>query len=207
MEWQKRFLWKRAFDIILVVFFLMVPSLLISGLVYLLMYIFYGGEVLYPQQRIGYGGKEFTLYKFRTMKNGDERNEIDEQAQLKNTWDKKKKDPRVFFLGGLMRLFRIDELPQLINIFKGDMSFAGPRPLQPEESRVWEEKFGEEKMEKRHSVPPGLSGRAQTHGRAHLTEDEKLEMDLQYIDRISLLEDIKTLIRTVPVVLFGINAY
>lgn len=204
MEWTSRFQWKRCLDIVVVV--LASPfALMITIIVYALMYSFYEGDVLYKQQRVGYKGKVFTLLKFRTMFNGEKRNKIDAETQLNG--EKLKNDPRVFFLGKLMRFLSIDELPQLINVLKGEMSMVGPRPLQPFEVAGWEEKFGKEKIDLRHSVPPGLSGRAQTHGRDANSIEQKLEYDLEYIEVMSFWRDLRTIVRTLLVLPLGTNAY
>ncbi len=154
------------------------------------------GPALYSQKRTGFGEHVFTLYKFRSMK-------TDAEADGKARWASEK-DPRITKLGNFIRKTRIDELPQLWNVLKGEMSFVGPRPERPE--------FDQELVkliphyEKRFSVRPGLTGWAQInypYGASVEDSKQKLQFDLYYIKNYSLRLDIDIFLRTVRVVVFG----
>jgi lipopolysaccharide/colanic/teichoic acid biosynthesis glycosyltransferase len=171
---------KRPLDFLLALFFiaLLSPVLLITAL---LVRLRLGSPVLFRQQRPGLNEDLFTIYKFRTM--NDQRDEngtlLPDSRRLTN-------------FGRFLRSASLDELPELLNILKGDMSFVGPRPLSvrylpfytPEERR-------------RHSVRPGLTGLAQVNGRNSLSWEDKFRFDLEYIDSISFRGDIRILLRTV----------
>ncbi len=140
-----------------------------------------GSPVLFKQQRPGKNGKIFTLYKFRTMT--DER---DENGELLPD------EIRLTKFGKLMRSLSLDELPEFINILKGEMSFVGPRPLLVHYLPLYNER-----QAMRHNVRPGLTGLAQVNGRNLLTWKEKFEWDVKYVENISPLLDIKILFKTV----------
>lgn len=151
------------------------------------------GPVLFKQERPGLNGKIFTVYKFRTMsvKTHDENGrELTDFERMSKT-------------GNLLRKTSVDELPQFINILKGDMSFIGPRPLLTE----YLELYTPEQM-RRHEVRPGISGWAQVNGRNTITWEEKFRYDVEYVDKMSLKMDIYILIKTVLNVLKqdGINS-
>lgn len=151
------------------------------------------GPVLFKQKRPGINGKIFTVYKFRTMsvkthdENGRELSDFERMSKI----------------GNLLRKTSVDELPQFINILKGDMSFIGPRPLLTE----YLELYTPEQM-RRHEVRPGISGWAQVNGRNTITWEEKFRYDVEYVDKMSLKMDIYILIKTVLNVLKqdGINS-
>ncbi len=149
------------------------------------------GPVLYLQERVGQGEKPFMLYKFRTMINNAEARTGPVLAS--------DDDPRITPIGKFLRATRIDEIPQLWNVLKGDMSLVGPRPERP----FFIEKFKKEipGYEYRHLVKPGITGLAQIAGKYSTTADDKLRYDLMYIGNLSLLQDIKILVQTVPVVM------
>jgi exopolysaccharide biosynthesis polyprenyl glycosylphosphotransferase len=150
------------------------------------------GPVLYSQQRVGLGGRVFRIYKFRTMRQDAERNGAVWAAE---------KDPRVTRIGRYMRLTRVDELPQLWNVLKGDMSFVGPRPERPEFTVQLAEAL--DGYDKRHAVRPGLTGWAQVCYRYTSSIKDtrsKVEYDLYYVKHASLLLDLTILRRTVGVV-------
>lgn len=162
------------------------------------------GPVFFVQDRQGLNRRVFRIIKFRTMSEGaDER--IEEFAQLNDEegpgfkiWD----DPRVTRVGRWLRRFSLDELPQLINVLKGDMSLIGPRPLfRFEFSRI-----DEPDVLRRSSVKPGLTGLWQVEGRNDLTFERRIELDLEYVENWSLWLDIKILFKTVPAVLTGRGA-
>lgn len=140
-----------------------------------------GSPVIFSQERPGKDEKIFKLYKFRTMT--DER---DENGELLPD------DVRLTRFGRILRSTSLDELPEAINILKGDMSVVGPRPLLVEYLPRYNET-----QRRRHEVRPGLSGYAQVHGRNAVTWEEKFEMDVKYVDHISFLGDVKIVLATV----------
>lgn len=161
------------------------------------------GPALYRQQRCGLGGRRFTLYKFRSMvADADERRE--ELAAL-NEADgpvfKMMNDPRCTPLGRWMRRFSLDELPQLWNVLKGDMSFVGPRPPLPEEVEKYERR-----QRRRLRMRPGLTCLWALEGRSRLSFARWMQLDLDYIDTWSLWLDVKIFLRTIPRVLAGRGA-
>ena len=145
------------------------------------------------------------MYKFRTMCTDAEqkKQELQSMNQMSGPVFKIDHDPRIFPLGRILRKWSIDELPQLFNVLKGDMSLVGPRPLP-----VYEvENFSDPAHRRRLSVKPGLTCLWQISGRNEITQfDQWVELDLKYIDNWSLWLDISILIRTVPAVLFGSGA-
>jgi exopolysaccharide biosynthesis polyprenyl glycosylphosphotransferase len=162
------------------------------------------GPVFFVQQRIGFNKRRFKLYKFRTMVTDAE----GEMAQLecfneiKGAAFKMKNDPRITRVGRMLRKLSIDELPQLFNVLKGDMSMVGPRPLP-------ERDFGGFNLDwqrRRFCVKPGITCLWQVSGRNNISFDEWMKMDLTYIDTWSPLLDLKILVKTVPAVLSGHGA-
>jgi exopolysaccharide biosynthesis polyprenyl glycosylphosphotransferase len=156
------------------------------------------GPVFYKQTRVGKGGRIFTVWKFRSMT---------QNAESHGAVWAVKKDPRITRIGRVIRLCRIDELPQIWNVFRGDMSLVGPRPERPEFVRELEKKIPYYFV--RHSVPPGITGWAQInypYGASVEDAQRKLEYDLYYIKNMSLFLDLKILLRTVGVVLMGEGA-
>ncbi|WP_124728454.1 sugar transferase [Staphylospora marina] len=153
------------------------------------------GPVFYKQERVGLNGKVFNIIKLRSMRTDAEKN--GPQWAAKN-------DPRVTRVGKFIRKTRIDELPQLINILRGDMSLIGPRPERP----MFTEQFDKEipGFKNRLKVKPGLTGWAQVNGGYEATPAEKLEMDLYYIRNQSLKLDMEILFRTAWVVISGNGA-
>lgn len=150
------------------------------------------GGPLFTQQRMGRGGKPFTIYKFRTMRQGGEAGPVLTQVG----------DRRITKLGALLRRTSIDELPQLFNILKGDMSFIGPRPEVPS---IVESEWSEDDRARVLSVLPGLSGWAQIHGRDDLDIPTKLRYDREYAERIGLGLDLVILFKTPVVLLTGVG--
>ena len=161
------------------------------------------GSVLFKQQRIGLNGRTFTLYKFRTMiADAHERlSEVSHLNEMTGPVFKAKGDPRVTSVGRIMRRFSLDELPQLWNVLKGDMSLVGPRPPIPEEVRSYHRW-----QRRRLSMKPGLTCLWQVNGRNNVDFDRWMQMDLQYIDNWSPSLDLKILLRTIPAVLLGRGA-
>lgn len=162
------------------------------------------GPVFFVQERAGEGGRPFKMYKFRSMIVGAEAvtEEIRAFSHLPPPLLKIKDDPRVTRIGRWLRRFSLDELPQLFNVLKGEMSLVGPRP---EETRVVQ--MYEDRHRKRLTVKPGITGPMQINGRGDLTLDERLELELAYIEEHSLWTDLLILLRTVPAVLLGKGAY
>lgn len=148
-----------------------------------------GGPVIYKQKRLTMGGKEFYVYKFRSMRMDAE---LDGVARLARS-----KDQRITPVGKWIRKVRLDELPQLFNILKGEMSLVGPRPERPEISRKYEKKFPE--FAYRLRVKAGLTGYAQIFGKYNTTPYDKLKMDLYYIQNYSVMLDVKLMIQTVKI--------
>ncbi len=178
---------KRAADIIISLFaiILLSPLLLVLALVIL---IADGAPVLYKQQRIGKDEKLFTIYKFRTMKNG---------TRLAASGDLTESEAQIIPGGRLLRRLSLDELPQLFNILKGDMSLIGPRPLIPEEKEIHELR----RQYNVYRVRPGLTGLAQINGRDRLTCEEKARLDKEYVDHCGVAADLAILFKTVRKVL------
>jgi exopolysaccharide biosynthesis polyprenyl glycosylphosphotransferase len=161
------------------------------------------GSVFFKQTRIGLNGRIFTLYKFRTMiEDAHERlSEVSHLNEMSGPVFKAKADPRVTGVGRVLRKFSLDELPQLWNVLKGDMSLVGPRPPIPEEVRSYHRW-----QRRRLSMKPGLTCLWQVNGRNNVDFDRWMQMDLQYIDNWSPSLDLKILLRTIPVVLLGRGA-
>jgi lipopolysaccharide/colanic/teichoic acid biosynthesis glycosyltransferase len=148
-------------------------------------------------------GRKFTLYKFRSMYVGSDirKKELERQNEMNGPVFKMKRDPRVTTLGRLMRRSSIDELPQLFNVLKGDMSLVGPRPPLPAEVAMYQSW-----QRRRLSMKPGLTCIWQVSGRSKIDFDRWMEMDLEYIDKFSLWLDFRILFRTFFVVLTGYGA-
>ncbi|MFC9447532.1 sugar transferase [Bacillus cereus] len=153
------------------------------------------GSPFYLQERLGIRGKRFNVIKLRSMRNDAEKNGA--------KWAEKN-DPRITKIGLFIRKTRIDELPQLFNILKGEMSLVGPRPERP----MFTEKFEREipGFKKRLEVKPGLTGWAQVNGGYEITPREKLRLDIYYINNSSLLLDFKIILKTIKVVCTGDGA-
>ncbi len=177
---------KRIFDIIAAITAIIVlsPILLISAVI-----IKFGskGPVIFKQERAGKNGKPFMLYKFRTMKL-----DVDPFGPS----PKSGKDPRLTKTGLLLREYSLDELPQLFNVLKNNMSVVGPRPLYVTQMAEWNDR-----QKRRLDVKSGLTGLAQISGRGALTREEKLELDAQYVDRAGFWFDIKIIFATITTVL------
>jgi lipopolysaccharide/colanic/teichoic acid biosynthesis glycosyltransferase len=193
-------LWKRFFDISLSLFgiILLLPLFVI---VYLFIKIMSPGPVFFKQKRVGYKGKIFDFYKFRTMHiNNDQKGHQVYLAQLINsetpmTKLDAKKDSRIIRGGGLLRKTCIDELPQLFNVLKGDMSLVGPRPCLPYEEKEYLHWF-----RNRFNILPGMTGLWQVSGKNKLTFKQMIRLDIAYVNNLSLLLDIKIVIMTVPTI-------
>lgn len=180
-------LFDRLFALILILFFL--PVFVIVSLLVLFNM---GRPILFKQKRPGLHGKIFEIYKFRTMTN-----ERDENGELLPD------EKRLIGVGKIIRSLSLDELPQLFNVLKGDMSFVGPRPLLIEYLPLYNER-----QMKRHNVKPGITGWAQVNGRNAITWEEKFEYDVWYVENQSFLLDLRILWMTLLKVLkrSGINS-
>jgi len=144
------------------------------------------GPAIFRQERAGKNGKPFMFYKFRTMKIG-----IDPFGPSPKSGD----DPRLTKIGRFLREYSLDELPQLFNVLKGDMSIVGPRPLYLSQMAEWNER-----QKKRLLAKPGLTGLAQISGRGGLTIEEKLELDVKYVETAGFFADIKIILKTIALV-------
>lgn len=200
---------KRLFDIVLSIFALIVLSPLLLGTCIGII-ISDGLPVCFNATRIAEGKREFKMYKFRSMKNGaDQMHEAmkheygEEEVSFKL---KDSEDPRIFKFGYYIRKFGIDELPQLINIIKGDMSIVGPRPLPDYEARETEVKYGN-KYDLRYSVPQGLTCYWQAYERSECDYDRRMELDCKYAEKASVCVDIKLIWDTFRFVISGKNEY
>ena len=194
---------KRVFDIVACSFALVAlsPIFLVTAIAILLED---GGPVFFTQTRAGKDMKPFKIYKFRSMYKNAEAQFQRMQAQNEQTGHafKIKDDPRVTHVGKFIRKYSIDELPQLLNIIKGDMSIVGPRPIllnQMEECNAYEKQ--------RLIVKPGLTCYWQVGGRANIKWAEWVELDLKYIQDMSIATDIKLILKTIPVVFESEGAY
>lgn len=194
---------KRAFDVIAacVALVLLSPVFLITAIA---IFVEDGGPIFFTQQRAGKDMQSFTIYKFRSMyKNAEDLFEkMQEQNEQTGHAFKIKDDPRVTHVGKFIRRFSIDELPQLFNIIKGDMSVVGPRPIlyeQMEACNAYEKQ--------RLVVKPGLTCYWQVCGRAKIKWEQWVELDLKYIQDMSIKKDIELIIRTFPAVFGQDGAY
>ena len=194
---------KRAFDIVVagLIAVLALPVLITAAL---LIKLEDGGPVLFRQRRVGRYGEEFEILKFRTMVVDAEALQatLESHNEASGPVFKIKDDPRVTRMGRFLRRSSLDELPQLINVLKGDMSLVGPRPLPTRDVSHFEEAW----LLRRFSVPQGLTCLWQISGRSNLGFDDWVALDLEYIDRWSLTLDVRILMMTIPAVLTGRGA-
>jgi exopolysaccharide biosynthesis polyprenyl glycosylphosphotransferase len=200
---ELRLFFKRVFDVVLSFAALVVLSPLLAAIAAMIK-ITSPGPVLFRQTRCGLGGRRFTLYKFRSMINDAEqmRAELHQLNELDGPVFKITDDPRITPVGRWLRRFSLDELPQLWNVFRGDMSFVGPRPAVPEEVDQYEDW-----QRRRLRMRPGLTCTWVLEGRNHLDFKRWMQLDLKYIDNWSLWLDAKIFLRTIPIVLSGRGAY
>lgn len=203
--------WKRTLDIIgsfcgMVLFS---PLFLVIAI---LIKIVSPGPVFFKQTRIGYGGREFKMWKFRTMKVDADcsihQKHVCELYRNDQVLNKLERDPRIILFGNFLRRASIDEFPQLFNVFKGDMSLIGPRPDVPyavKEYKIWHQE--------RFDVLPGMTGLWQVSGKNRISLREMMSLDIRYSHKRSIFNDIKIIILTFPAVInelrdgkFGISA-
>jgi exopolysaccharide biosynthesis polyprenyl glycosylphosphotransferase len=194
---------KFTFDIVLSALLLVVLSPALAAIA-VAVKVSSPGPVLYRQVRIGLRGRPFTMLKFRTMRSGADRDveALRAEHRVHDVMFKIKDDPRVTKVGRFLRRFSIDELPQLLNVVRGDMSLVGPRPALPEEVAKYEE-WHMDRLE----VPPGITGLWQISGRADLSFDECVQLDLFYIENWSLSYELFILGKTIPVMMSRRGAY
>ncbi len=194
---------KHLFDVAVVL--LVSPfALVIASPIMLAVKLDSPGPIFYKQMRVGRWGKPFYCYKFRSMY-------IDADARKKELMSnneadeivfKMRKDPRITRVGRIIRKLSIDELPQLINVLKGEMSLVGPRPAVPEEVAYYQFDYLQ-----RLDAVPGITGLQQVSGRSDLEFKRWIELDLQYIQEQSLWKDLEILLKTIPAVITGKGAY
>jgi lipopolysaccharide/colanic/teichoic acid biosynthesis glycosyltransferase len=195
--------WKRLLDLLIGVP-LLVPCLPLIGLLALLVAIESRGPVLFGQERVGQDGTRFRMWKLRTMRNGsaDGPHRVAAAAWLAGAGGggpyKTLDDPRITRAGHWLRRFDLDELPQLLNVLKGDMSLVGPRPAIPYELAMYRPEYLE-----RLRVPPGMTGIWQLTRRDRLSGQEMMELDLRYVSEVSPWLDLKLLALTGPVLLMA----
>jgi exopolysaccharide biosynthesis polyprenyl glycosylphosphotransferase len=163
------------------------------------------GPIFFAQERVGFNKRRFKLLKFRTMVNGAEKEQesLEHLNEVEGPVFKIKNDPRMTAIGKVLRRFSIDELPQLINVLKGDMSLVGPRPLPVRDV----DRIDVNSHKRRFSIKPGITCLWQVNGRSNIGFDDWVRMDLDYIDRWSLALDAEILLKTIPAVLKGPGAY
>jgi lipopolysaccharide/colanic/teichoic acid biosynthesis glycosyltransferase len=188
---------KRVFDLVvsLAVLFLAAPLMVVIALA---VRVETRGPILFKQYRLGKDKQEFMILKFRTMHHREQKeiNQYDERVVSTSF------DSRITSVGRLLRKTSLDELPQVINVLKGDMSIVGPRPIIPEQQDVVFPKY-----DKRFDVKPGMTGLAVVRGRRSLDWKEQLECDLEYVNTQSLGRDLGIMFKTVWVVLTGSGIY
>lgn len=181
---------KRFFDL----FFSILGIIILSPLMLIIAIVIKldsKGPIIYKQERLGKDGRVFKIYKFRTM--------IMNAEKIGSGLFTYENDPRITRVGKILRKTSLDELPQLFNVLKGEMSFVGPRPPVPYYPKRWSEYTSEEK--KRFSMKPGITGWAQVNGRNEIDWPKRIKLDIWYVDNWSLFLDIKIILKSVEVVL------
>lgn len=201
---QIRHLWvKRALDIVIssTLIFLLTPLFIVVAV---LIRMTSKGSVFFRQERVGYNKRVFNILKFRTMVENAESliSDLEGMNEVDGPVFKIKNDPRLTKIGSWLRKTSIDESPQLFNVFLGDMSLVGPRPLPIRDVNGFDERW----HKRRFSMRPGITCLWQVLGRNNVPFDEWMKLDLEYIDHWSLLLDLKILFRTVPAVIRGVGA-
>jgi undecaprenyl phosphate N,N'-diacetylbacillosamine 1-phosphate transferase len=183
---------KRMLDILIAIAVMVILSPVLVA-IWIVIKLSSKGPVIFKQERAGKNSKPFVFYKFRTMK---------PDVGPFGPSPKSGRDPRLTKVGKFLREYSLDELPQLFNILKGDMSIVGPRPLYISQISEWNER-----QKKRLLVKPGLTGLAQIGGRAELTREEKLDLDVKYVETTSLFSDIMIVLGTIAYVFKRKNIY
>jgi exopolysaccharide biosynthesis polyprenyl glycosylphosphotransferase len=194
---------RRLLDLALACLMLLVVGPLLMLPAAILIKLTSRGPVLFKQKRCGLNGRQFVMYKFRSMVDNAEqlRVELESLNEMDGPVFKSSRDPRITGIGKILRRFSIDELPQLFNVLRGDMSLVGPRPPLPGEVARYERW-----QRRRLSMKPGITCLWQVSGRNEVSFEDWMKLDLDYIDNWSLLLDLKILLKTIPVVLLGRGA-
>jgi len=195
--------WKRAIDLAGAAILIVLLSPLLC-LIALLVRVTSPGAAIYRRRVLGLGGAEFDAYKFRTMRRDADRL-LEHESELSRRYRENMKlrsDPRVTAVGRFLRRLSLDELPQLFNVLRGEMSLVGPRMIVPEEGA----RYGNA-LARRLSVRPGITGLWQVSGRQEVDYNTRIALDLEYIDRWSIQLDLQILLRTIPAVLSMRGAY
>jgi lipopolysaccharide/colanic/teichoic acid biosynthesis glycosyltransferase len=192
---------QRVFDVVgsMVLLVLLLPVLLLIALL-----VAGEGGVLFRQTRVGRDGALFTVLKFRTMRPGADglRGELQVRDEANGMLFKVRRDPRVTRCGRVLRRLSLDELPQLVNVLRGDMSLVGPRPALPEEVARYTPH-----ERRRLQTRPGMTGLWQVSGRSDLSWEQSVHLDLHYVQHCSAALDLRILLRTVSAVMTGRGAY
>ena len=208
--YQRGVLAKRTFDATVAAIGILFLAPLFLAL-YLATRLSSRGPAIYTQRRVGVAGRRFAFYKFRTMVHrSDDSIHRAYSERLINGWAKREggrafkltADPRVTSFGRFLRKSSLDELPQLFNVLRGDMSLVGPRP--PIEYEV---DYYQDWHKQRLQAKPGITGLWQVSGRSQVPFDEMVMLDIHYMEHWSFLLDLKILLRTIPVVIFGVGGY
>jgi undecaprenyl phosphate N,N'-diacetylbacillosamine 1-phosphate transferase len=152
------------------------------------------GPIFFIQKRPGYLARLFNIFKFRTMK-------VNSEIMIKGK-EVDENDKRITNIGRLLRKYKIDELPQLLNVFKGEMSLVGPRPERIESLKEYDSQIA-----KRHNMKPGMTGLAQVNGNIYLDLKDRYKFDVYYVENYSLLLDLRIILKTILVVFFGEDRY
>lgn len=200
---------KRAFDLLVAssALVLLAPVLAVTAV---LVRLSSRGPILFRQERIGMRGEPFTMLKFRTMRLNNDDSALRELNRRELAGErtagadgsfKLSNDPRITRVGALLRAMSIDELPQLINVARGEMSIVGPRP-----ALSWEVELFSVEYRRRADTRPGLTGLWQVSGRSRLSALEMLQLDVEYVDNWSLSLDVRIALRTIPVLIRGDGA-
>lgn len=202
-SYKNRLFAKRIIDVLLSVIALP-AAVAIVPIVALFIKLDSKGPVLFAQKRIGRNGKPFTMYKFRSMyRDADKMVEgLGDMNEASGPVFKMKKDPRITKVGGVLRRTSIDEIPQIINVLKGEMSVVGPRPALPCEVEKYSD-FERRRLE----VKPGVTCLWQVQGRSNIPFKEWVKLDIEYIDNQSIWMDFKIILKTVPAVIKGSGAW
>jgi lipopolysaccharide/colanic/teichoic acid biosynthesis glycosyltransferase len=197
------FVLKRSFDLLLATVGLIVLSPLLLAIA-IAVKLGSRGPVLYRSMRPGIGGVPFACLKFRTMGAGADSAQplLEERNEATGALFKMRSDPRLTAVGRLLRRYSLDELPQLINVLRGEMSLVGPRPLPQRDFDQLEDWH-----KKRYMVMPGMTGLWQVSGRANLDFDDLVRLDFLYLERWSVFLDLTILVKTLPAVIWGRGAF
>lgn len=180
---------KRIFDV-MVSLFIIIPFLPLWIFIGILIKKDSEGPIFFLQDRPGYKGKIFKIYKYRTMK-------PDSDIRIKGK-EVSLDDDRITKIGKILRRTKLDEIPQTLNVLKGDMSLVGPRPERPESLKDYDEE-----IKKRLDMKPGMTGLAQVSGNIHLSLNDRYKFDVKYVEKFNLLLDFFIIIKTVFVIIFG----